>query len=370
MSKNEKKKNKKKEKEKEKEKEREGRKGHVVTDLSFWEKEEEKAKEKKSVLKNLLPLRVDESYEMENGFVGMKRDTILRLCATLWFKIDNVRIVFGMCEEFYQWIKRKYFSLKRPLYIDHALHSDDGKVFPSDEWGTLSSSHPLFLTHEITEGVFWWTVQMKNLGMYKKSFLQFGAIPVSTPFLAGLDDVATVEEAIAATRAASEAADAAADAAVPWEDYDYHDGVYASRHRAARDALGPRFDYDDFVGPLPTIPGGCFFRFGQNNSKPNPKNNMVTLVGAKDRTSGPSEKMTISADSLICLEIDANLRRLSFFAGDVRFPYGFSDVAFPVRLGIWSAHGDCVRSKTLIRIPSSPPAGVCKFYPCTPVHRK
>ena len=71
-------------------------------------------------------------YDVINGFSGMKRDIVLRLCELLWFKTPIIRavsfcIIFlaliffsllklkitGMCEEHYIWKSHWYFEKGR-----------------------------------------------------------------------------------------------------------------------------------------------------------------------------------------------------------------------------------------------------------------
>ncbi|GHU20590.1 hypothetical protein FACS189472_12180 [Alphaproteobacteria bacterium] len=57
------------------------------------------------------------NYNVENGFSGMKRDTILRLCGVMWDRTANIRTVIGSCDEHFQWKDHSYFveSRKRRL---------------------------------------------------------------------------------------------------------------------------------------------------------------------------------------------------------------------------------------------------------------
>lgn len=54
-------------------------------------------------------ISVEVLFEVPNGFTGMQRDVILRVCRLMWGKEKEIRAVFGMSETHHHWRKNDFF---------------------------------------------------------------------------------------------------------------------------------------------------------------------------------------------------------------------------------------------------------------------
>lgn len=113
-----------------------------------------------------------DDFEINNGFLGMQRDVVLKLCILLWFKTSSIKAVFAMCAEEYAWRKHPHFVRKRPKNIPASFRADNkdhryelAKV-ELEEICYFDRSGTAFLDVVITKGVFLWTTHV-NYGTDK-----------------------------------------------------------------------------------------------------------------------------------------------------------------------------------------------------------
>lgn len=120
-----------------------------------------------------------------NGFFGMQRDVVLRLCILLWDRVYEIRQIIGMCSQSYIWKKHPYFLENRPVNILADLlgtpekrgctitHTPSGLQYnftnDDDCW------HTSFLDIPISQGVYRWVMQIE-FGKEISCFA-FGAAP-------------------------------------------------------------------------------------------------------------------------------------------------------------------------------------------------
>lgn len=134
------------------------------------------------VTKNVV---VDIAYDVINGLKGIGRDVFLRLCQLLWYMLDEIKGLIGMCSKCYSWRKHLYFILGRPkkIIVSYQPHpcykwtptlvgsslASEGACAIVLDWNTV------FLNTIICEGVFRWT----NSIAYTPDYSEFciGAVP-------------------------------------------------------------------------------------------------------------------------------------------------------------------------------------------------
>lgn len=107
-------------------------------------------------------------FEIKNGFTGMQRDIVLRLCKLIWRCSRKIVVIIGMCGEHYQWKRHMHFLEGRPQKIATTLQPDsDGCVITKTTAGVRCNfSHKdgtrvIFLNKMVARGIFQWTTRIK-----------------------------------------------------------------------------------------------------------------------------------------------------------------------------------------------------------------
>lgn len=67
---------------------------------------------------NFPPICVSNVFEVSNGFLGMRRDVILRLCCLICWEAKTIRKVLGMCMKILKWKKHSYFVSTRKTLVE------------------------------------------------------------------------------------------------------------------------------------------------------------------------------------------------------------------------------------------------------------
>lgn len=101
-------------------------------------------------------------FEVWNGFCGMKRDIVLRLCNLLFYRNHLIRMIIGMCKEHFLWKSHAYFRKgRRPVDLPLCFLSNPkagsnvtitGSMFEHREEG--SCVYSFFLDKEIVCGIY------------------------------------------------------------------------------------------------------------------------------------------------------------------------------------------------------------------------
>lgn len=311
---------------KELEKDKNEKKKGVVIDLSFWEKVKENEKKPK--------ITVAAGYNVINGLSGLKRDAFLRLCGVLCLKSEQIRIIIGMCGEYFEWKNHKVFSFFRPRSFVPSLRYEDGqecKLSSSGKWCVLFGT--VIFGHPISKGVFRLTVEIRYSRSAHQTEIRLGAIPGGFVFPPAKTDPQL---------------DLMVD----------DDGVPTMKH-------------------FPHVPGGCFFHFGQMDrffdQGPYEKYSyddrfiLSGAIAADYARYGPPKPHIVSDGSVVSLEIDADKRRMFLFIGDEKMKYVFTQIAVPACLAISGLNEECMAVRSFVQLPAADSLPCpCLFFRCQP----
>lgn len=243
-------------------------------------------------------------YEVVNGFTGMKRDITLRLCVLLWYKITDIRAIFGICREHYLWKSHSHFVMGRPKGIPVSIrHNPEGGFIiteaPTGPHCLFSTifRRTLFLNTPITEGVFHWVVRI-NYAMEGDSGFNIGTAPLE--YLSHCNQ-----------------------------------GVLGNGIRTCSFGFWRNCD-NRLLSSLTS--GGC----------------LVPGI--------PFDETCVLDGSLVSVEIDCNRKTLSFFVNGKKVPRAFSNKHIPLHFGISCSYGSFT-SVSFHRLESATPSFVaCRFY--------
>lgn len=260
---------------------------------------------------NYTPILTNPSFEVQNGFLGMKRDVILRLFNFLWDDSCKVKMTVGMCEEHCVWIKHSYFLENKPLKIPVSFRINEKGLLkythtPLGEtclFENGSEFRTVFLDYVVAKGFIRWTVKI-SYGESKSSYFWIGAAP---PDL--LD-------------------------------------------KCAGNALGMKAH------------GTWSFSFFKTK-----KIQRSNLFGMRTSSYIPHLATSVPDGSMVAVEADAAACTLSFFVDGVKVPHGFSHTPFPLYLGISTCTVGTGRpsftSLSLHRLRAPTPSLVqCRLYQC------
>lgn len=131
-------------------------------------------------------MMIETSFQIVNGFCGMKRDVILRLCI-LMKNPQNIREVMGMCEEHFSWKNRSYFlnGRKKHFLLGDFMPTPSSCLVSRISAGvncaflTAKTWQTMFLNARICNSIWRWEVQIEYGGMYghKSSSFWMGTAP-------------------------------------------------------------------------------------------------------------------------------------------------------------------------------------------------
>lgn len=128
---------------------------------------------------------VKKRFEISNGLSGMQRNIIIRICNLTWNKTNEIRAIFGLCAEYYEWKKSRFFLTGRPLKITVSFLSNKQNMHYVKDTPTgmqclfrSNNVQTLFLSKMISEGVYRWTVRI-NYASKDCSEFQIGVAPVA-----------------------------------------------------------------------------------------------------------------------------------------------------------------------------------------------
>lgn len=122
---------------------------------------------------------VDDDYNLLNGLVNLNRNVVLRLCDLMLLKTVNIRMVIGMCSQFYLWKTHELFVFARKKYMFPPLMPNgdcDCNVSVTNKkmkcsFQTKFNKHlTVFLETLIVKGVWQWTVQISYGSEYGSLF--------------------------------------------------------------------------------------------------------------------------------------------------------------------------------------------------------
>lgn len=264
-------------------------------------------------------------FEVANGFSGMKRDIVLKICRTLWWKVTDVRVIIGMCREHYNWKKHSYFLNGRPEEIRSAFRANPlgGCIFEgmccrftdSDRLFGMGRYRTVFLDVPITEGIFRWVVQIKYGGGKECSeSLGMGTAPS--------DRLHVLDGRILGDRMS--------------------EGVSGSCCLSMDvDAGTPRLRL-----------------FGMDATEPNCA--FPPYYSVVDR------RLQVPDHAVVTLEADTTAATVVFFVETRRLPYAFSRVLAPLHMGMTGFGTSSFTSLSLRRLPSAPlcPSTSCRYFRC------
>lgn len=248
-------------------------------------------------------------FAILNGFLGLKRDIVLRLCIIMQEKKCNLKAVFGMCKECFEWRNHAYFVEKLKAFVPHSLRPNPKGSCTLTESDT--GNHPkcefaydcehvrtVFLNQRISKGVWRWTVQ-----------IEYGTEPFSEFWLGSC-------QCSSASR---------------FDDY--------SLGRMFRTAS---YDFWRDRGIL-----------------------YSRLYGALGAWEIPEEETPVPNGALVAVEVNIDDRTMSFFVNQIKVRRAVSCIHFPLFLGVTGFHGPAFTSVSLCRRVVPTPSGVIpKLYRC------
>lgn len=251
-------------------------------------------------------------YEVENGFLGLKTNTIVKLCGLMWYDKKKIKQVVGMC--------RTNFLLKEnPYFLKGRPHKFDDTFCPNPRGGCVLIHTPhqtrllqcsftedrfrtLFLSTCIgKEGVFRWTVQIRYAvgGFFSQLFV--GASP------------------------------------------------FDRLSQCSNTHLG-------------YTPGSCSLEMWKNGDVL-----QSWLRGTADTSNFPQGETCVPDGAFVSLEADGSARTLSFFVDERKVPRAVSDVCVPLHLGVSGCTRSSFVSVLFCRLPAPTPSPVtCRYYKSFP----
>lgn len=212
----------------------------------------------------------------------MRRDIVLQLCNLLLCKSDEIRMIFGMCNENYKWKSHSYFVKNRPRIVSAAF-------IPFQKYGGVETKtsgknlvceftrfdrawRTVFLDLLVTKGIFRWSVQI----VY--------ADEVFSTFCLGMAPSISVHSSC-----------------------------------ASDDCLGSHYSH-----------GSCSFQFWRH------ADGLMEsyLRGVEDSVSIPREETAVRNKAVVTVEADSDVCTLSFFVDGIKIPRTISDIAVPFHFGM------------------------------------
>lgn len=255
-----------------------------------------------------------DAYKISNGFAGMMRDIVLRVCKLIWHKPNVIRMIFGMCLKCYEWRGHPFFQKSRPSRVQCALCAnpeggcsisphDNQCSFIEEKWRTV------VLNFKVTRGIFRWTIRIRY-GLGSPSEIYIGAL------------------------------------------YDRKSNDYDAR------VIGSQGLHSLHCSRL---------RDGSTLAKLNTSLSSSTSSLSSISISSLSQ-VSVPDNSLVSVEMDTAARTLSFFINDEKVPFVVSNIFAPVRFGVSGRHNVSFTSLHLCRLlkPTPTPSTVT-CTPCTPI---
>lgn len=261
---------------------------------------------------NFQPLKVDTAFEILNGLPDMKRSTLLRLCGLMWHQSNEIRQIFGTCEECYQWKGHPYFIRERPEGLHPLLLFDP-------EHGQLTSNEFFFHTHPtdfdqhatvfvdkcITKGIFRWTVKVTFGNGWPYFYL-------------GVVSARTFQKKIVGSK------------------------------------------YPSYTSTIHNGLNGCCFAFPCSESS-FPKTCLKGVARYNRDINLP--KTFVDPGSLVSVEVNADSKILSFFINEKKIPASVSDLFAPLYLAMSAQSNPSFVSVSFLRLNRPTPSSVkCTVY--------
>lgn len=245
------------------------------------------------------------SFDVANGLSGLQRNIIVKLCRLMWHKEQQVRVIFGMCAEYFEWRQQHDFIMGRPFKIAVSFlpSSSAGltKSFPRSTH-IMMKDRTVFISLALTKGIYRWNFTIAyDQGNNTLFHLCIGAAP---PHLVGR----------------------CADAALGY----LRGTVSLSIWKNVADV--------------------CY----------------ANLCGAKVPPDTAPVGMQPLNGSLLSVEADCGTRTLSFFVDNIKDSRAISSVFVPLFVGITGSTSGKLSFTSLSfrRLPSATPSStVCKAYP-------
>lgn len=282
-------------------------------------------------------------YEVVNGFFGMNRNVILRICGMLFYHCNEIRAIMGMCEENYQWRKNSFFVKGRTINFSSLFNGVEylvgfrpnpvgGCVLTNTPFGkqcfftsqTSSGSRSVFIDSYISKGIFHWTVRI----IYSKagrSELYLGITPPNRLRDCDISYLGCVEGTCSFGF---------------WRD---DNGILKS----------------SLYGVTPTKT-----KFSKN--EPTPTDNEFTGGVACDGDAACLLATNVPNDSFVSVEMNMKDRTLSFLVCGKKIPYVISHLPPSVYVGASARLRPSFTSHCFCRLASATPAPV----PCTLFQRR
>lgn len=237
------------------------------------------------------------SFDVVNGFSGMRRDIILKLCRLMWNDLRKIRTMIGMCHEHFRWKNHPYFVKSRPHNIHAGFRPSppDRSIITSSRCVFIKAdcTPTVFLDKNISTGVFRWTITI-NYSQEGRSDIYVGSAPVEC---------------------------------IPLH----------NDH-----SLGFRYA------------GDCSLQCRRRED-----GSLATdLWGARDEDCYPVEEARVPDGSMVAVEVDTFLRTISFFVGEKKIPHAFSNIRTPLCFGASGTINSCITLMSLRRLPASTPSPV------------
>lgn len=234
---------------------------------------------------------------------------VLRLCCLLWYKVEEIRALIGMCESTYRLRKHPFFLASRPSSIlsSYCLASINSCEFHLTPFGMkclfirkYPCTQTVFINCRINKGVFRFSAFF-DYGTRNLSVFKIGICPSNLVNLCS----------------------------------------------------------NAFLGD---VDGSCCFSFFKA-----PDNNLCSGVCGADVDLERLE-YKIQERSLVSLEVDVSARILYFFVDEVKIPIAISHIHVPLYIGISGYWGQSFIPASFCRLPTiSPSSAVCKPYSCRTV---
>lgn len=297
-------------------------------------------------------------FEIPNGFLGMQRDIILRLCDLLW-QSNKIRLIIGMCLEQFKWRSNSYFQMIKNKNLAFNINSRNPYLIITDaiHWIQCmftSNWYTIFLDRIILEGIFRWTVQIEV--EYSYSQLCLGVTPVvhfrhnsSIPPRINLLSNFTHKRACCVMFEGRGHPSRNKSAMPP--------SMYAleSRMVDARDTWGTlqRVGYSVVKRSADTETYIDTNTEVQAEIKKYNEERRIVWSGMKART--PSES---ALRAIISAEVDTAAGTLSFFDANAKLKFAYGQLRAPLLMGASGFGFSSVRSLSFCRLPRATPSVV------------
>lgn len=283
--------------------------------------------------RRIRPIRCPYMYDIVNGFTGMQRDLILRLCFLFMLRCKPVcvRLIIGMCVECLEWRKKDFFRNSRTFRIIPDLCTCSSNCY-IPEYTSKNQEHcefsnlqkrSIFVKTIINQGIFRLTIKMNLMNEYSDYSLPVFSNEYQSSFFLG-------------TRPS--------DLQIPL----VHDWKSNS--------------------------GSCAFRIDRHGYRENGNfwsrwltRHTTSLLGVEGEAIDGVVHVSDKIDGRypLTLEVDADCQNVYLLDGGRKIPHAFARVHTPLLLGLSGLKCESFVIMSFVRVPAITPCPVvCRFHQC------